>query len=323
MFSANSLHQRDMKTNLLILDSHADEYKRALEPEFPDLLIRSCETESEVGDFIKKAKILLTFRISDGLLRKAVNLDWIQALGTGVDAILSLPSLPRGVLITSTRGIHGLQMSELAILLMLALTRRFQDTVRNQDKAVWDPWPGELLWKKQVGILGLGAVGEEIARKCKAFGMRVYGIDRASKQLDVVDRFFGLDGLLTVAREVDYFIVVVPLTRDTRGMVGTGVISAMKPGAFLLNLARGPVVDEKALIGALASGTLGGAGLDVFDEEPLPQSHPFWKMKNVIVTPHVGGTNTSYVEQVLPIFQENLRRYLKDERRTLVNVVEH
>ena len=312
-----------MKMNLLILDSQAEEYRRALEPEFPELVIRACKTENEVGAFIEKAKFLLTFNISDPLIRKAVNLEWIQALGTGVDAILGLPSLPKGVLVTSTRGIHGPQMSELAMLLMLALTRRFPDTVRNQDKSVWDRWPAELLWKKKVGIFGLGAVGEEIALRCKAFGMTVYGINRSGRGVDAVDRMFGLDGLLTVAREVDYFIVAVPLTPETRGMVGADVVSAMKPTAFLLNLARGPVVDEKALIRALESRTIAGAGLDVFDEEPLPQSHPFWKMKNVIVTPHVGGTSTFYVSQVLPIFRENLRRYLKGERHTLINVVDH
>lgn len=309
--------------NLLILDSQAEEYRRALEPEFPELVIRACKTENEVGDFIEKAKFLLTFNLSDLLIRKAVNLEWIQALGTGVDAILGLPSLPKGVLVTSTRGIHGPQMSELAVLLMLALTRRFPDTVRNQDKSVWDRWPAELLWKKKVGIFGLGAVGEEIAFRCKAFGMTVYGINRSGRGVDAVDRLFGLDGLLTVAREVDYFIVAVPLTPETRGMVGAEVVSAMKPTAFLLNLARGPVVDEKALIRALESRTIAGAGLDVFDEEPLPQSHPFWKMTNVIVTPHVGGTSTFYVSQVLPIFRENLRRYLKGERHTLLNVVDH
>jgi D-2-hydroxyacid dehydrogenase (NADP+) len=312
-----------MKTNLLILDSLGEEYQKALEPEFSELSIRACKTEHEVGDFIEKARILLTFNISDELIRKAVNLEWIQALGTGVDSILSLPSLPKSVLVTSTRGIHGPQMSELAILLMLALTRRFQDMVRNQDKAVWDRWPGELLWQKKVGILGLGAVGEEIARKCKAFGMTVYGVNRSKKQVGAVDRFFGLDGLLTVARDVDYFIVVVPLAPETRGMVGAEAISAMKPSTFLLNLARGPVVDEKALIQALESGTIAGAGLDVFNEEPLPQSHAFWKMKNVIVTPHVGGTSTFYAGQVLPVFQENLRRYLRGERHTLINVVDH
>jgi len=312
-----------MKMNLLILDSQAEEYRRALEPEFPELVIRACKTENEVGDFIEKAKFLLTFNISDLLIRKAVNLEWIQALGTGVDAILGLPSLPKGVLVTSTRGIHGPQMSELAVLLMLALTRRFPDTVRNQDKSVWDRWPAELLWMKKVGIFGLGAVGEEIALRCKAFGMTVYGINRSGRGVDAVDRMFGLDGLLTVAREVDYFIVAVPLTPETRGMVGAEVVSAMKPTAFLLNLARGPVVDEKALIRALESRTIAGAGLDVFDEEPLPQGHPFWKMKNVIVTPHVGGTSTFYVSQVLPIFRENLRRYLKGERHALINVVDH
>jgi phosphoglycerate dehydrogenase-like enzyme len=312
-----------MKTNLLILDSLGEEYCKALEPEFPDLVIRPCKTEKEVGDFIEKVKIVLTFSISDPLIRKAVNLEWIQALGTGVDAILGLPSLPKGVLVTSTRGIHGPQMSELAMLLMLALTRRFPDTVRNQDKSLWDRWPAELLWKKKVGIFGLGAVGEEIALKCKAFGMTVYGINRSGRRVDAVDRMFGLDGLLTVAREVDYLIVAVPLTPETREVVGAEVISAMKATAFLLNLARGPVVDEKALIQALESGTIAGAGLDVFNEEPLPQGHPFWKMKNVIVTPHVGGTSTFYGSQVLPIFRENLRRYLKGERHTLINVVDH
>jgi phosphoglycerate dehydrogenase-like enzyme len=195
--------------------------------------------------------------------------------------------------------------------------------VRNQDKAVWDRWPAELLIQKKAGILGLGVVGEEIARKCKAFGMTVYGINRSRKEVGGVDRFFGLDGLLTVAREVDFFIIVVPLTPETRGMVGAEVISAMKPTAFLLNLARGEVVDEKALIQALEFGTIAGAALDVFYEEPLPQGHLFWKMKNLIVTPHIGGTSTFYIRQVLPIFQENLRRYLRGERHTLINRVGH
>ncbi len=312
-----------MKTHLLLVDSRGEEYRKALEPEFPELVVRACKTEQEVGYFIEEAEILLAFSLSDELVQKAVKLRWIQALGTGVDSILALPSLQKGVLLTSTRGTHGPQMSEFALLLMLALTRRFPDTVRNQDKAVWDRWPAELLWRKKVGILGLGTVGEEIARKCKVFGMTVCAVNRSKKQVDAVDQFFGLDGLLTVARDVDYFVIVVPLTPDTRGMVGAEVLSAMKPTAFLLNLARGAVVDEKALIQALESGTIAGAALDVFNEVPLPQSHPFWKMKNVIVTPHVGGTSVSYVRQVLPIVQENLRRYLRGQRDALINVVDH
>lgn len=312
-----------MKTSLLILDSQGEEYRKALEPDFPDLVIRACKTESEADDFIERAKILLTFHISDELIRRALSLEWIQSLATGVDSILGLPSLPKGVLITSTRGIHGPQMSELAMLLMLALTRRFPDTIRNQDKALWNRWPGELLLQKRVGILGLGEVGKEIARKCKAFGMSVDGVNRSKKDVPGVDRFFGLDGLLSVARDTDYLIVVVALTPETRGMVGAEVLSAMKPTAFLLNLARGPVVDEAALIRALETGMIAGAALDVFNEEPLPQSHPFWKMKNVIITPHVGGTNTFYVGQVLPIFRENLRHYLRGEIDKLINRVEH
>jgi D-2-hydroxyacid dehydrogenase (NADP+) len=312
-----------MKTSLLILDSQGEEYRKALEPDFPDLVIRACKTESEAEDFIERAKILLTFHISDELIRRALSLEWIQSLATGVDSILGLPSLPKGVLITSTRGIHGPQMSELAMLLMLALTRRFPDTIRYQDKALWNRWPGELLLQKRVGILGLGEVGKEIARKCKAFGMSVDGVNRSKKDVPEVDRFFGLDGLLRVARDTDYLIVVVALTPETRGMVGAEALSAMKSTAFLLNLARGPVVDEAALIRALESGMIAGAALDVFNEEPLPQSHPFWKMKNVIITPHVGGTNTFYVGQVLPILRENLRHYLRGDIDKLINRVEH
>jgi D-2-hydroxyacid dehydrogenase (NADP+) len=317
------LHRDVMKTHLLILDSQGEEYRKALEAEFPDLVIRACRTESEAEDFIEKAKILLTYRISDEFIRRAGSLEWIQSLATGVDSILSLPSLPKGMLVTSTRGIHGPQMSELAMLLMLALTRRFPDTIRNQDKAMWKRWPGELLLSKRVGILGLGEVGKEIARKCKAFGMSVDGVNRSKKDVPGVDRCFGLDDLLTVARDTDYLIIVVALTPETRGMVGTEVLSAMKPAAFLLNLARGPVVDEAALIRALDSGKIAGAALDVFNEEPLPQGHPFWNMKNVIITPHMGGTSTSYVKQVLSIFRENLRHYLRGEREKLINRVAH
>jgi len=167
---------RDMKPKLLILDPFGAEYQKALEPEFPVLSIRACKTEREVGDFIEKTRILLAFNISDELIQKAVNLEWIQALGTGVDSIVALPSLPKSVLLTSTRGIHGPQMSELAILLMLALVRRFPDTVRNQDKAVWDRWPAELLWQKKSGSrVGRSRRGDR--PQVQSLRMTVYGVN--------------------------------------------------------------------------------------------------------------------------------------------------
>ena len=308
--------------NLLILDPRANEYKKALLPKFPEVSIHSAQKEEEIGDFIEKADILLVIRISDELIKKASKLKWIQALTTGVDYIINLPSLKKEVMVTSTRGMHGPQVSEMAFLLMLALNRKFPEVVRNQDKAIWERWPGRLLWKKKVGILGVGVIGEEIARKCKAFGMEVFGIDIVRRKVESVDIFYGPEDIINVAKEVDYFITVAPFTPQTEKMVDSKVLSAMKPTAFLLNLGRGEIVDEDALIQALNSGKIAGAGLDTYCQEPLPKDHPFWGMKNVIVSPHVAGMSDIYVEQAVSIFEENLRRFLKGERRNLINVVE-
>jgi D-2-hydroxyacid dehydrogenase (NADP+) len=308
--------------NLLILEQRAEEYKKSLQPKFPELTIHAATKEEEVGDFIEKMEILLGIRISDGLIKKASRLKWIQALTTGVDYLISLPSLKKEVILTSSRGIHGPQMSEMAFLLLLALNRSFPQVVRNQDKAVWERWPTKLLYQKKIGILGIGVIGEEIAKKCKAFGMTVFGIDIIKRKVDAVDYFHGPEDLIKVIQEVDYFVIVAPRTPQTEKIVGAKALAAMKPTAFLINIGRGEVVDEEALIQTLNSGKIAGAALDTFYQEPLPKDHPFWKMKNVIVTPHVGGMSDIYVEQTLVIFEENLRRFLKGERKNLINLVE-
>jgi phosphoglycerate dehydrogenase-like enzyme len=308
--------------HLLILNQSADAYKKALAPKFPELSIHAVAKEEEIGNFIEKMDILLTIRISDNLIKKASKLKWIQALTTGVDYIIHLPSLRKEVLITSARGIHGPQMSEMALLLMLALNRNFPQIIRNQDQRVWERWPGKLLYQKKVGILGVGVIGEEIARKCKAFGMTVFGIDIVKRKVDAVDYFYGPEELLQVIQEVDYFIIVAPNTPQTQKLVGVKVFSSMKPTAFLISIGRGEIVDEEALIHALKTGQIAGAALDTFWTEPLPKDHPLWEIKNVIITPHVGGLSDIYVEQVLPIFEENLRRFLQGERRNLINLVE-
>jgi D-2-hydroxyacid dehydrogenase (NADP+) len=308
--------------NLLILEQRAEEYKKALSPKFPEVVIHAAAQEAEVGKFIEQTDILMTIRISDDLIKKASKLKWVHAITTGVDYIVNLPSLRKEVILTSTRGIHGPQVSEMAFLLMLALNRNFPEVVRNQDKGVWERWQGKLLWKKKVGILGVGVIGEEIARKAKAFGMEVFGIDIIKRKLDCIDVFYGPEDMVKVAKEVDYLVIVAPNTPETEKIVDTKVLSAMKPTAFLLNLGRGELVDEEALIRALKSGKIAGAGLDTYLQEPLPKGHPFWGMKNVIVSPHVAGMSDIYVEQALTIFEENLRRFIKGDRRNLLNLVE-
>ena len=307
---------------LLIFDEDSAYLKKKLMPAFPDLTIHAATPDENVTDIMGNIDILMAKKFRDEFMSKADHLVWIQCLITGVDYLLSLPSLRSDVILTSSRGIHGPQMSELTFLLMLSLTRQFPQTIQNQESRLWDSRPVGLLLGKKVGIWGVGVIGQEIARRCKSFGMTVYGITRTKRKIDSVDHSFGQDELIQVIREVDYFINVVPSTPETVNMFGEKEFEAMKPTAFFINVGRGDTVDEEALVNALKSGQIAGAGLDVFRTEPLPSEHPLWGLENVTITPHVGGKSNIYADQILPILEENLRRFLGGERRDLINLIE-
>ena len=308
---------------ILVAEPEAEAYKKDLETKFRGIPIHAVTTQEDIRHHADRMEILVTiFRVADELLKRAVHLKWIQVTTSGVNYLLSRPSLRKDVIVTSARGIHGPAVSEMAFLLMLALSRDLPRMIRNQDRETWERWPGRLLYQKKVGILGVGVIGEEIARKCKAFGMTVFGMDIVRRELDSVDSFYGPEDLLQVAGEVDYLILVAPSTPQTGKIVGGKVLERMKPTAFLINLARGELVDEEALSKALETGAIAGAALDALSTEPLPKEHPLWGKKNVILTPHVGGLSNIYREQVMPIIEENMRRFLQGERRNLINYIE-
>jgi phosphoglycerate dehydrogenase-like enzyme len=290
---------------------------------FPQLIIHRVDHHSKVGPYIGTADILMTFApmITDQVVRQAANLKWIQALGTGVDNLIDLPSLRRDVLITNIRGIHGAPMSEAAIMAMLALSRDLPLVVRNQDRHLWERWPARLLDGKKLGILGIGVIAEALAPKCKALGMTVAGISSVPRTVPGFDRVYGRDELLSAVRDLDYLVALTPYSPATRHIVDATVFSAMKPASYFINLARGGVVDEEALIKALQNGQIAGAALDVFSHEPLPGDHPFWTMKNVLVTPHLGGFYDGYADRALPVVEENIRRFLAGDTMNMINVV--
>lgn len=314
----------EMRTQmkLLVIHIQAEYIKRTLQAKFPQLNIHAAANESEVGNFIHEAEILLAIRSTDDMIKKTDKLIWIQSMISGVDFFVDLPSIRKDILITSAKGIHGPQMSEVAFLLMLALNRRFPENVQNQQNKVWERWPTRLLWQKKVGILGVGVVGQEIARKCQAFGMTVHGITSVKRELEFVDYSHGPEEITSVLKEVDYFINVLPSNSKTQNLIGEAELTAMKPTAFFINLGRGETVDEEAIIKVLKDGKIAGAALDVFCTEPLPQESPLWGLKNLIITPHVGGMSDIYVDQMLPIFEKNLQRFLEGERRDLINFIE-
>ena len=195
-------------------------------------------------------------------------------MGTGVDGIIDQPNISSDTMITSMRGIHGPQMSEMAFLLMLALNRRLQKIMDNQRNHNWERWPGLLLEAKTVGIWGVGCVADALAKRCKAFDMTVVGITRTPRMLKNFDQIYTYAVVLDAVKELDYLKVLAPYTPENEGMVNSDIFSTMKDSAFVINLARGKVVDDEALITALANGYIAGAGLDVFAKEPLQSSSP-------------------------------------------------
>jgi D-2-hydroxyacid dehydrogenase (NADP+) len=299
------------------------QYRQRLEAKFPQLAIDLVDHHSKVGPFIKDTDILITFgpMLTDEVVREAANLKWIQALGTGVDNLIDLPSLRPQVVVTNIPGIHGAPLSEAAILAMLALSRNFPRSVRNQDQHEWQRWPASLLEGKTVGILGVGAISEALALRCKALGMTIVGISSVKRSVANFDQMYGRDQLAAAVTSVDHLVVLTPYSSETRHIVNSAIFSVMKPTAYFVNLARGGVVDEDALVKALDRRQIAGAALDVFGQEPLPQDHPFWSMKNVIVTPHVAGFNDEYPSRALPVVEENIRKFMAGDLSGMLNIV--
>jgi phosphoglycerate dehydrogenase-like enzyme len=204
---------------------------------------------------------------------------------------------------------------------LLALSRQLPRSVRNQSAHKWERFPARLLRDKTVGIFGIGIIAEELAPKCKAFGMTVVGITSVRRAVPGFDTVYAREELVEAVRGLDYLVLLTPYTAATRHSVDAKVLAAMKRSAYLVNLARGGVVDEAALIDALREKRIAGAALDVFAEEPLPADHPFWDMEEVIVTTHQGGFCDVYVDFALPVIEENLRKFLAGDTAGMTNLV--
>lgn len=298
-------------------------YKAMLLERFPQLTINVVSHHAQVGPYIADTDILLCFSppMADHVVRDARRLKWIQALGTGVDNIVDLPSLGKEVLVTNVRGIHGPPVSEATIAYMLSLARDLPRAVHAQDNRTWERWPASLLDGRTVGILGVGLIAEHLAPICKALGMSVIGISGSPRETKSFDRVVHRDELVPVAGDLDYLVALTPMTAETRNIVGKKVFAAMKPSAYLINVARGGVVDEPALIEALEAGEIAGAALDVFSEEPLPSDNPLWKTKNLTIFSHLGGYSHGYEERAMPTIAGNMERFLKNDLKSMVNIV--
>jgi len=259
-----------------------------------------------------EAEIIVGYNpeLDAGLSDRFPRLRWVHSMTSGVDRLPLLHLAERGVTVTNARGIHRTQIAEQIIGMMICFTRRLLLNIRNQRQARWDVGyvPGQLAGKT-IAIVGAGSIGGELARKCKAFDMHVIGLRRTAAPREHFDRMETLEALPDVLSVSDFVAVLLPLAPDTRHTFDRAAFSRMKPTAIFLNFGRGDVVDEPALVDALRSGTIGGAGLDVFSEEPLPSDHPLWRMEQVILSPHSAGLVAGLEMMELDLFRQLVSAY--------------
>jgi phosphoglycerate dehydrogenase-like enzyme len=305
----------------------------SLAPDFKIISRPLSQGQELAEDDWAQVEVLYTFRALPQP-EQATKLRWIQFHLAGIEGQLEQPILHQVKVQTTTlSGANAPQVAEHALALMLALGHHLPEMVTDQSRSQWPTQrtqryiPAELI-NSTVGIIGYGSVGQRLARLLQSFGVTVLAsrrdllkTDHADYQVDgqgdpaaeLPRRLYPGKALRSLLKECDYVVVTVPLTPETRGMLGAKQLSAMKPGSYLIDVSRGGVVDQEALIKALEKGQMAGAALDVFSEEPLPADSPLWEMPKVLISPHVAGLSPHYVERAFTLFKENLRRYIAGE----------
>jgi phosphoglycerate dehydrogenase-like enzyme len=292
-----------------VLVYHADRrYAELVRVPKRGVSVHIAATPSEAAGAIADAEILYAWKFPPQLYAKAGRLKWLQVMGAGVDWAL-VPELPPHVQITRAPGVFGPWMAEYVVAWCLWVTQRMKPYRDAQRQRRWDDHVlPDRLGGKTLTIVGLGDIGRDIARAARGLGMRVLGVSRRGRPVREATKMYPVAAMARALREADFVVLLLPLTPETRGIIGADALAAMKPTAWLINIARGAVVDEGALMEALEQRRIAGAVLDVFDREPLPPSHPLWKMENVVVTPHISGPSTA--DALTPVFNDNLARYL-------------
>jgi phosphoglycerate dehydrogenase-like enzyme len=261
------------------------------------------------------AEIVCCGRIPDPILRNAEKLRWISFWSAGMDGKATPELLERGLLLTNASGVHGANIAEHVMAWMLMFSRGMHLFTRAQAQKVWrgDVRLNELTGQT-LGIVGLGRIGEALAFRAQAFGMKVIAVKRNPQarydRALSLDAVTGLESLPTLLTESDHVCIALPYTPETHHLFNAERLAQMKQTAFLYNIARGKIVDEVALVAALQEGRLAGAGLDVFEQEPLSAESALWDMENVLITPHVAGTTPFYFERTADLFWKNVARYL-------------
>lgn len=277
---------------------------------------RTPAQEARFLEMLGRAEVVFDF--PSGHLRDlptvAPRLRWLQATSAGIGQAVKRFGLDRtDITFTTASGVHARPLADFCLMAMLMFAKDYVRMERDKKARRWERYCGEELTGKTIALIGLGRIGQEVARLGKRMDMRVIGMRRSDARVDGIDELFGREALVTMLGEADFLVLAAPHTPETEGIIGAAELAAMKPTGVLINIGRGALVDEDALIRALQQNRLAGAALDVFADEPPSDDSPLWDMPNVIVSPHSASTVTQENARITVIFCDNLRRYLNGE----------
>ena len=285
-----------------------NEYAAALRDRLPDYDVRLAETPEEERDLVANAPVVAGTTVDTDLIERAEDLRLFASSYAGYGHLPMDVLEERGVHVTTASGVHGPNIAEHVLGFVLALCRRHHEGWRRQQRREWRAYRTRELAGSTVTVVGLGALGSAVVERLRGFDVETIGIRHSPEKGGPTDEVHGTDRLHEALARTDYLVLAVPLTDDTRGMVGEAEFTTLPSDAVVINVARGPVVDTDALVSALRSNAIGGAGLDVTDPEPLPEDHPLWGFENVLITPHNSGHTPKYYERLADIVAENLRK---------------
>ena len=301
------------KPLFLLWTDGAEAYRKAITAAGLDQRIRLEELPRNTTPStaqLQEAEAMLTWGPPAGTLAQMPKLRWAQALTAGVEHWLARTDLSPSLTLTCARGTHRVQMPENILGALFHITKPYAAIVGDNAASTWTRRVSSTLAGQTLGILGLGAIGQELARKAAALEMRVIGTRRATGPLPHVERVYAPEETDEVLAQSDFVVLLLPATPETESIINATRLARMKKTAWLLNFGRGALIDDAALVAAAKSGTIAGAILDVFRQEPLPKDDPFWGTENILVLPHIGGLHPARDSMVAALLVENLRRFL-------------
>lgn len=307
--------------NILVINSLADRHMEVIKNVAPNSNIVTCKFE-QAAEYIATTDVLLAWGSMDirPLYLNAPKLKWVHSLSAGVENLIFPEIKKESTILTNSKGIHGIPVSEHVFAVMLAFTRGLNMFIRQQTENLWNRIPVEEIHDKTLGIVGLGSIGREIAKKAKGMGMQVVASKQTMTTELFVDELYPPTQLHELLSLSDFVVIALPLTDGTKKLFKLQEFSAMKPSAYLINIARGSIIEQDDLVTALQQGLIRGAGLDVFEHEPLPENSPLWGMPNVIITPHVAALSPSYLDRAIKLFADNLSKFQQDKE--MLNVID-